>query len=468
MWLYLKYRPQDFDNLVWQDFVNTTLKKAIADNNTVGAYLLCGPRWTGKTSTARILAKAINCNDIKQWNPCLTCSTCKDFLEEKLIDIIEIDAASHTWVENIREIIEKAQFRPSLLKYKVYIIDEVHMLSTGAFNALLKILEEPPEYVKFILATTETHKVPETIVSRCQKYDFKRISSSDIIDRLQYIASQESIAMDEESAQYIAANSAGWLRDAISLFEQLIADKAISYERVVSQLGLVWQDILENFYKKLQSQDTTVVKDFQAMIADGKNIKLFFKELIFFIQWSLVEQLWSWNSIWANIGLLDTLHETYNKTKHSFDEQTTLLIGLFKILEPQELKVTSKAPVKTSSHQAVAVAQVDTKVQDTSTAITHDDIGDIFQDVVIDAKPEAAIGDFDINLFLETLKKNGAKWSLTMGIRAWSAGIVWNDLIITFKTEFARKAADTSDNTTLIYWALKDMWIEVGEVKCKI
>lgn len=432
------------------------------------AYLLCGPRWTGKTSTARILAKTINCENVHAGNPCLTCNTCKDFLEEKLIDIIEIDAASHTWVDNIREIIEKAQFRPTSLKYKVYIIDEVHMLSTGAFNALLKILEEPPEYVKFILATTETHKVPETIISRCQKYDFKRIWSADIIARLEYIASQESITMDRESAQYIATNSGGWLRNAISLFEQLISDDTISYERVMSQLGLVSQDILENFYNKLQSQDSTVVQDFQDMIADGKNIKLFFKELIFYIKSSLIKQLEWWKTLWSNISLLDMLHDSYNKTKYSFDEQTTLLIGLFKILEPQDPTLNSPVTIKKPVTQTLQKTIQQEKPQQAANAITHDDIGDIFQDVVIESKTVVETGDFDINLFLDTLKKNGAKWSLTMGIRAWSAGIVWDDLVITFKTEFARKAADTADNTTLIYAAVSDMWIEISKLICKI
>ena len=180
MSLYLKYRPSDFTNLVWQSFVKNTLQKAIESENTVWAYLFCWPRWTWKTSTARLFAKTINCEKPKKWNPCLKCSVCLEFAEEKLIDIVEIDAASHTWVDNIRAIIEKAQFSPTKTKFKIYIVDEVHMLSKWAFNALLKILEEPPKHVKFILATTETHKVPETIISRCQRYDFKRISDEDI------------------------------------------------------------------------------------------------------------------------------------------------------------------------------------------------------------------------------------------------------------------------------------------------
>ena len=188
MALYLKYRPKDFDSIVGQDFVKNTLKKAVETEKTVWAYLLCGPRWTGKTSTARIFAKAINCENPNKWNPCNSCKICEAINNESLVDVIEIDAASNTWVDNIREIIEKAQYKPTNAKFKVYIIDEVHMLSKWAFNALLKILEEPPSYLKFILATTETHKVPETIVSRCQRYDFKNISTNNIKERLKFIA----------------------------------------------------------------------------------------------------------------------------------------------------------------------------------------------------------------------------------------------------------------------------------------
>lgn len=207
MALYLTYRPQTFSDLTGQKFIKETLSAAISQDKTVGAYLFTGPRGTGKTSTARIFAKAINCLSNKNGDPCNSCDICKSFNDDKLIDIIEIDAASHTGVDNIRDIIEKAQFSPTQCKYKIYIVDEVHMLSKGAFNALLKILEEPPKHVKFILATTEIHKVPETILSRCQRYDFKNFSPEDIISRLKYIAESESISVDDESYTYIVKNA---------------------------------------------------------------------------------------------------------------------------------------------------------------------------------------------------------------------------------------------------------------------
>jgi len=237
MALYLKYRPQDFKSLVGQEFVKNTLQKAVANEKTVGAYLLCWPRWTGKTSTARILAKAVNCENPDNWNPCNKCNICEAINSESLVDVIEIDAASHTWVDNIREIIEKAQFRPTNAKYKIYIIDEVHMLSKGAFNALLKILEEPPKYVKFILATTETHKVPDTIISRCQRYDMKNISIEDIKSRLEFISKEEKIEIDKESLDYIAQNSWWALRNALSLFEQLVSEiKGLYWKKKICQL----------------------------------------------------------------------------------------------------------------------------------------------------------------------------------------------------------------------------------------
>ncbi len=185
MSLYLDYRPKDFDSLHGQTFVKEALLNALRSGRTVGAYLFHGSRGTGKTTVARILAKAFNCLDLRSdGNPCGNCANCRAFDEARMLDIIEIDAASNTGVDNIREMIEKAQFQPNEGKYKVYIIDEVHMLSKGAFNALLKTLEEPPAHVKFILATTEIHRIPETIISRSQRYDFRRITEADIMSRL--------------------------------------------------------------------------------------------------------------------------------------------------------------------------------------------------------------------------------------------------------------------------------------------
>ena len=332
MSLYLKYRPIDFNNLVGQDFIKNTLKKAIENNKTIWAYLFCWPRWTWKTSTARIFAKTINCENINAWEPCLKCDICKNFLEERLVDIVEIDAASYTWVDNIREIIEKVSFMPSKTKFKVYIIDEVHMLSKWAFNALLKILEEPPKHVKFILATTETHKVPETIVSRCQRYDFKRINDLDLIGRLIYIAKSEDVTIDEKSINYIVKNSWWWLRNAISLFEQLISENNINYNDVINKLWIVSDDIFNNFLNKLINKDKSIISDFENLISDWKNIKLFFKELIFFTKNKSIEQLKDNKDISNLLKILDSLDNTYTKTKFSLDENTTFLIWVLQIV----------------------------------------------------------------------------------------------------------------------------------------
>jgi len=340
MSLYLKYRPHDFDNLVGQEFIKNTLKKAIINSKIVWAYLFCWPKWTGKTSTARIFAKTLNCKNTKNWNPCLKCDICKNFLDERLIDIIEIDAASHTWVDNIRDIIEKAKFRPAEIKYKIYIIDEIHMLSRWAFNALLKILEEPPEHVKFILATTETHKVPETIISRCQRYDFKRISSNEIKNRIKYIADSEQIQIDENSLEYITKSSGWSLRDAISLFEQLVVDKCIEYENVISSLWIVSDEILENFLDKLLSKNKEIIKDFDDLIENGKNIKLFFKELIFFAKDRAILYTKEWKDIKNILLVLDILDTTYTKTKSSLDENITFLIGVLKIISNENKALT--------------------------------------------------------------------------------------------------------------------------------
>jgi DNA polymerase III subunit gamma/tau len=237
-----RYRSSTFDEVVGQNAIEQTLKKAIATDRLAHAYLFCGTRGTGKTSMARILAKALNCLSFKKPTPepCGTCDSCTAIARGDDIDVIEIDAASHTGVDNVREIIENAQYRPARSRFKVYIIDEVHMLSKSAFNALLKTLEEPPEHVKFILATTEPEKVLPTILSRCQRYDFRNISTREIAGHLKEICKKEKIAADEDALGLVARAGNGSMRDALSLLDRLLSlgEKHLTAEMIEQMLGL--------------------------------------------------------------------------------------------------------------------------------------------------------------------------------------------------------------------------------------
>ena len=243
--LYRKWRPMSFDDVVSQPHITTTLKNQIKTGKTAHAYLFTGSRGTGKTTCARIFAKAVNCENPHDGEPCLDCKICKAADNGTLADIIEIDAASNSKVDDIRELREGVVYTPEMCRYKVYIIDEVHMLSPGAFNALLKTMEEPPEHVKFILATTEIHKVPATIVSRCQHFDFHRIRTEDIVSRLEFIASQEGFTLESDAAQMIARLSDGGMRDALSLLDQCVAfDDHITLDVVSGASGIAGRDYL--------------------------------------------------------------------------------------------------------------------------------------------------------------------------------------------------------------------------------
>ena len=225
--LYRKWRPVDFDDVCGQDRITDILKYEVANDKVSHAYLFCGSRGTGKTSCAKILAKAVNCENPQNGNPCNRCEACRSIDSGIATDVIEMDAASNNGVDNVRNLKDEISFTPALLKYRVYIIDEVHMMSGQAFNALLKTLEEPPTYVVFILATTEFNKLPTTIVSRCQRFDFRRISSDVIVDRLMRISKEEGIDLTEEGARLIARASRGGMRDAVSLLELCAGSKQL-------------------------------------------------------------------------------------------------------------------------------------------------------------------------------------------------------------------------------------------------
>lgn len=254
--LYRKYRPLSFDDVVSQPQVTQTLRNQLVSGKTAHAYLFTGSRGTGKTTCARILAKAMNCLNPKDGNPCLECEICRDADSGALSDIIEIDAASNSSVDDIRDLREGTVYTPERCKYKVYIIDEVHMLSSSAFNALLKIMEEPPSHVKFILATTEVHKVLPTILSRCQRFDFRRILSDDIKKRLMYVAANEGISLNEDAAELIAKTADGGMRDALSLLDQCIAfSDNVTAEVVANAAGIAGGDYIFSLVSAIIKHD---------------------------------------------------------------------------------------------------------------------------------------------------------------------------------------------------------------------
>lgn len=284
--LYRVFRPQSFQDVVGQEHVTRTLKNAIVQNKTSHAYLFSGPRGTGKTSAAKIFAKAINCPNSVDGEPCNACEICTGTTDGSIPDVLEIDAASNNGVEEIRDIREKVKYAPTVAKYKVYIIDEVHMLSTGAFNALLKTLEEPPKHVIFILATTEPHKLPLTIISRVQRFDFKRITTQDIIGRLAFILDEEKIAYDEKALDIVARAAEGGMRDALSLLDQVISygTQEVTVADALEITGSVAQGMLTELVQAVIDSDAKqALEKLSGLLAEGKDpVRLVEDLLVFF------------------------------------------------------------------------------------------------------------------------------------------------------------------------------------------
>jgi len=280
--LYREWRPKDFNDVVGQEHITTTLKNAIKTDRIAHAYLLCGTRGTGKTSTAKILSKAVNCLDLQDGEPCNQCEMCKKINSGTAIDVTELDAASHNSVDNIRDIIEDVQYPPQEAKFKVFIIDEVHMLSVGAVNAFLKTLEEPPSKVIFILATTDPQKLPITILSRCQRFDFKRIKGEDIFGRLRTIVSDLGVYADDKSLKLISRICDGAMRDALSVLDQVISMSGgkVEYDNLIQMLGLMTNEGLIKVMDSIIAKDTErAIRSINDIVYSGKDINIFIKDL---------------------------------------------------------------------------------------------------------------------------------------------------------------------------------------------
>jgi DNA polymerase-3 subunit gamma/tau len=289
MALYRKWRPDEFEEVKGQEHVVTTLKNQITHDRVGHAYLFCGTRGTGKTTVAKLFAKAVNCEHPQEdGSPCNQCPTCKAISEGRSLNVMEIDAASNNGVDNIRDIRDEVQYSPTEGKYKVYIIDEVHMLSPGAFNAMLKTLEEPPSYVIFILATTEAHKIPITITSRCQRYDFRRISLETIYERLAELLKREGIEAEEKAVRYVAKAADGSMRDALSLLDQCIAfylGETLTYEKVLEVLGAVDVEVFNSLMSHVAAGDTmAALKVVDEIVWQGRELSQFVADFTWYMR----------------------------------------------------------------------------------------------------------------------------------------------------------------------------------------
>jgi len=288
---YQKWRPQTLAEVVGQEHITQTLANALSTERVAHAYLFCGPRGTGKTSTGRILAKAVNCLSNGKGEPCNTCQICIGINEGRDLDLVEIDAASNTGVDDIRRLRENVNYSPDMARYKVYIIDEVHMLSTSAFNALLKTLEEPPAHIIFVLATTEIHKIPATILSRCQRFDFRRISQNAIVDRLEHICQNEGIETDPQTLGLIAKAATGSLRDAENLLERLTIShsSSITLENVQELLGITGDERAGEMAKHILTKDVSAgIITINAVASEGLDLRQFAKEIVEYLRGTLM------------------------------------------------------------------------------------------------------------------------------------------------------------------------------------
>lgn len=475
--LYRKFRPTTFDDVVGQEQVIKVLKHQIQNNQIGHAYLFCGSRGTGKTSTAKIFSRAINCQSPKDGEPCNECDVCKGILSSSITDVMEIDAASNNSVDNIRTIRENVIYAPTLAKYKVYIIDEVHMLSTSAFNALLKTLEEPPENVIFILATTEPHKIPITILSRCQRFEFKRITKEDIAKRLKTVCEKNEVKATDEALMVIAQAADGALRDGLSLLDQIISSGVSDITEDIARelLGITKSSVTFTILNCIVNKDiSTAISTVSEVVNSGKDIKYFVWEIISLARDVLVYQTTHDTTLINNYSSLEQIEALVSTPKEKLAEIITYFSELENsiksttfpnvVLESALISFISNDGIcKTQTVQVVA--QPKTNVATTNVAVSKEVTS---PQASVNVEQAPAVSFSQSGEWKDVIKhlRDSGKMSLYATLVSTTANVSDSAVTINFSQAFGKTVVEKSENMATLKDAISSVIGKELPVKC--